>query len=367
MGASLRYKIGLSLIPGLSPQKVRMLLDRFGSAEAIFSENNLKDAQDLNPSIRENILRAETLQKAEKELEIIDKKGIRVRFLLDEDYPLRLQSCADAPIILYSRGNSNLNTQKVVSIVGTRHSTPYGRELTQQVVRDLAQAFPETIIVSGLAYGIDICAHRAALDYGLNTVAVLAHGLHDIYPPAHRRTADDLLNNGSLVTELSWGTPSEAWRFVQRNRIVAGMCDACVIMESANKGGSLITGQMARDYNRDVFAFPGRPLDVYSKGCNLLIKKQTAALVESAEDIIREMNWDICSKKDTGQTSLFPMLDPMQEKILRLLKPGEKYSGNDLSIEANLKVEETLSSLVLLEMEDLVESLPGGFYRKKSN
>lgn len=366
MDENLRYKIALSLLSGLGPIKTKLLLKHYGSAENVFSENNISGTDDLNPKIKEKIFDGSALKRADEEIEFIEKNHIQVHFIGDTNYPKRLLECSDAPIVLYSKGNSNLNAEKTIAIVGTRRCTPFGRDLTEHLVCDLAQAFPELIIISGLAYGIDVCAHRAALEYGLNTVGVLAHGLNEIYPPQHRHTAIEMLANGSLITELPSGTPSEPWRFVQRNRIVAGMCDACVVIESAKKGGSLITAQMALDYNREVFAFPGRSIDEKSIGCNLLIKKQIGALVESAEDIIQGMNWEKSSQQKTVQRSLFPELQPAHQKIYDSITPGEKYSSEQLAIQEHTNIGEILSILMQLEMAGLVIALPGGFYCKKT-
>lgn len=366
MKDNLRYKIALSLLSGLGPIKTKLLLKHYGSAEDVFSEKNKTGTDDLNPKIKEKILDGSALKKADEEIEFIEKNHIQVRFIEDADYPQRLLECADAPIILYSKGSSDLNAERIIAIVGTRRCTPYGRDLTEHLVSDLAQAFPEIIIVSGLAYGIDVCAHRAALEYSLNTVGVLAHGLNEIYPPQHRRTAIEMLANGSLLTELPSGTPSEPWRFVQRNRIVAGMCDACVVIESAKKGGSLITAQMASDYHREVFAFPGRSIDEKSIGCNLLIKEQLGVLVESAEDIIRGMNWEVTLHEKPVQGKLFPELQPAHQNIYDSFTSGEKYSSEQLAIQVHKNIGETLSILMQLEMAGLVNALPGGFYCKKT-
>jgi DNA processing protein len=366
MDKNLRYKIALSLLSGLGPIKTKLLLKHYGSAENVFSENDISGTDDLNPKIKEKIFDGSALKRADEEIEFIEKNHIQVRFIGDADYPERLLECPDAPIVLYSKGSSDLNAKKLIAIVGTRRCTPYGRDLTGHLVCDLAQAFPELIIVSGLAYGIDVCAHRAALEYGLNTIGVLAHGLNEIYPPQHRHTAIEMLTNGSLVTELPSGTPSEPWRFVQRNRIVAGMCDACVVIESAKKGGSLITAQMAFDYNREVFAFPGRSIDEKSIGCNMLIKKQIGTLVESAEDIVREMNWEETLHEKPVQGRLFPVLQPTHQKIYDSFTSGEKYSSEQIAIQEHTNIGEILSILMQLEMAGLVIALPGGFYCKKT-
>jgi DNA processing protein len=365
MDTSLRFKIGLSLLTGLSPDKQRLLLEHFESAEAIFCEKNPEILYGLSPKILEEISNGAALKRADKEIEFIEKNHLQVRFIEDTEYPARLRTCNDAPLILYSKGCSDLNAVKVIAVVGTRRATSYGRDLTESLVRDFAQAFPDIIIVSGLAYGIDICAHKAALANGLNTAAVLAHGLHEIYPAPHRKIAIEMLRNGSLITELPSGTPSEAWRFIQRNRIVAGLCDACVVVESAAKGGSLITARMAADYGREVYAFPGRPVDERSKGCNMLIKKQVAALVESAEDIMREMNWETPTKVKNQQTRLFPELTPELEMLYDFMNCDEKKSSEQIASQTQKSIGETLSTLMQLEMEGLIEALPGGFYLKK--
>lgn len=346
--------------------KLRLLMEYFGSAEAVFLEKSIDLIGDLNSKIFEEIVHGTALKRADKEIEFIEKNHLQVRFIGDTDYPVRLLACADAPIILYSKGFSDLNAKKIIAIVGTRRATAYGRDLTENLVRDFAQAFPEMIIVSGLAYGIDICAHKSAITYGLNTVAVLAHGLHEIYPSLHRKTAIEMLGNGSLITELPSGTPSEAWRFVQRNRIVAGLCDACVVVESAAQGGSLITARMAFDYGRNVFAFPGRPVDERSKGCNLLIKKQVAALVESAGDILREMNWNAPKTDKPIQTTLFPELQPAHQKLYDIMDFDERCNSEQLSAKLNINIGEVLSTLMQLEMAGLIEALPGGFYYKRT-
>ncbi|MCX6308836.1 MAG: DNA-processing protein DprA, partial [Bacteroidia bacterium] len=231
----------------------------------------------------------------------------------------------------------------------------------------LSRDFPDILIASGLAYGIDVISHQAAMEHGLKTVGVLAHGLNEIYPPSHRRIADEMVEKGGqLLSEHPWGTPSLPYRFRQRNRIIAGLCDVCIVIESGIEGGSLITARFARDYNRDVLAFPGRTVDKYSKGSNDLIKKQYAGLIESAEDVIREMNWISPNKRKTRQQNLFLELPVQQKMILDLLKVGEMLTVNDLSIQTDLKVNEILSHLLELEMEGLTESLPGGRFRRKS-
>jgi len=361
------YQVALSLIPNLKITDIRELLNNFGSPEAVFKKENFKEVSDLPAETRKALSNGSLLSAAEKELKSMDENGIRGRFILDEDYPRRLRECLDAPIMLYSRGYCNLDAQKVASIVGTRHATPLGRETAQLLIRDLSRDFPDILIVSGLAYGIDVISHQAAMEFGLKTVGVLAHGLNEIYPPSHRRIADEMVvKGGQLLSEHPWGTPSLPYRFRQRNRIIAGLCDVCIVIESGIEGGSLITARFARDYNRDVLAFPGRTVDKYSKGSNDLIKKQFAGLIESADDVIREMNWISPTKRKAKQQNLFSELPVEQKMILDVLKVGEILTLNDLSIQTDLKVNEILSHLLELEMEGLTESLPGGRFRRKS-
>jgi len=361
------FQVGLALMPKLSCAVKREILNNLGSVDAIFNRKGLDNIPNLPLEVRNAIISGSLLSEAEKELSIISDKGIRSRFLLDNDYPSRLRECPDAPIMLFSRGDCNLEALKVVSIVGTRHATPLGKETAQLLIKDLSRHFPEMLIISGLAYGVDAIAHQSAIGNGIKTVGVLAHGLNEIYPPAHRRIADEMVEKGGLlISEYSWKTPSLPYRFRERNRIIAGLSDVCIVIESATDGGSLITAKFARDYNRDVLAFPGRTVDKYSRGCNELIKKQYAGLVESAEDVIREMNWVSVVKRKARQQNLFHELPPQQKMILNILKIGEILTTNDIAVQTNLKVSEILAHLLELEMEGLTESLPGGCFRRKS-
>jgi DNA processing protein len=361
------YQIALSLIPNLAIKDIRAILDKFGTAEAVFKKENVKGIANLKTEAKKALLNGSLLSAAEKELRNMRENRIKGRFVLDEDYPYRLRECSDAPIMLYSRGVHELKAKKVISVVGTRKATPLGKETTQLLIKDLATHFPDLLVVSGLAYGVDVIAHQSALQYGLQTIGVLAHGLNELYPPSNRRVAEDmLLKNGALVSEYPWGTPSLSYRFRERNRIIAGLCDVCIVIESAIDGGSLITARFAREYNRDVLAFPGRSIDKLSSGCNDLIKQRSAALIESAEDVIREMNWISSIKRKNRQQKLFSELPSTQKMILDLLKAGEILQVNELSIQSNLKVNELLAHLLEMEMEGLTESLPGGRIRRKS-
>jgi DNA processing protein len=360
-----RYEIGLSLLPCLKPADARLLLERVGSAEAVFCDKHLSSLDDLNPKVLHEIKNSNLLKQADDEIDRCLRHDIHIRFLTDPDYPFRLSACPDAPLVLYSRGSSDLNAKRIVSVVGTRHATSRGREFTEELVRKLAGYYPDLVVVSGLAYGIDIAANRTAVTVGLNTVAVVAHGLHEIYPVVHRQTALDIVKNGSILSELPYETSSEPWRFIQRNRVVAGLCDACIVVESAKKGGSMYTADMAAGYGREVFALPGRPSDEWSKGCNLLIKKQVASLFECAEDILTAMNWGVHKRVRSDQMSLFPELSPCQKAIYEQLLSGEGKSMGDFSFETAYSMSEILSNLMQLELDGLIQTLPGGIYQKK--
>ena len=361
------YQVALSFIPAVGVKDTRIILNNFGSAEAFFNKENLKEVPNLAIEAKKALLDGSLLSAAEKELNNMRENGIKGRFVLDENYPYRLRDCPDAPIMLYSRGVNDLDALKVIAIVGTRKATPLGKETTQLLIRDLAKHFPDALVVSGLAYGIDVISHQSAMLYGLKTIGVMAHGLHEVYPPSHRRIADEMVaKGGALLSEYTWGMPSLRYRFRERNRIIAGLCDVCIVIESAIDGGSLITAKFARDYNRDVLAFPGRTIDKYSSGCNEFIKQRSAALVESAEDVIREMNWTSPIKRKARQQNLFTELPAAQKMIIDILKVGEIMTVNDLSIQTNLRVNEVLSHMLELEMEGLTENLPGGRYRRKS-
>lgn len=359
------HQIALSLIP-LEVKKIRILLNNFGSAEEVFKKENIKGIPDLAEVAKKALLNGSLLKAAEQELKHMQVNQITGRFVFDADYPYRLRECEDAPIMLYSRGYSDLNTLKMLAVVGTRRATLLGKENTQLLVRDLAAHFPDLMVVSGLAYGVDVIAHQTALQHGLKTIGVLAHGLHEIYPPSHRRIAMEMLQKeGGLLSEYPWGIPSLAYRFRERNRIIAGLCDACVVVESDLNGGSTITARFARDYNRDVLAFPGRVGDKYSSGCNEMIKQRGAALVESAEDVLKELNWSSPVKRKNRQQTLFSDIPDQQKLILRHLDLGEILTADDLFIGTSLQINEIPIHLLELEMLGLIESLPGGRYRSR--
>ena len=348
---------------------IRELIETVGSAkELLENADNIGDiVPGASPRLRQLLCDRSLVELAEKEMEFIESKGIKLICFGDEAYPCRLAECADAPLVLHSLGNVDLNARRIVSIVGTRHASEYGKALCENFVTDLARFAPGTLIVSGLAYGIDVCAHRAALKAGLPTVGVLAHGLDRIYPNAHRATAKQMLENGGLLTEFMSGTEPFPSNFLQRNRIVAGMADATVVVESASKGGSLITASLALGYDRDCFAFPGRVNDQYSQGCNELVSRNRAALITSAYDFVEAMNWEVAVTKKSAedlQTELFPDLSPDETAVMTALRENsDGLQVNQMVVLLNIPINRLLPLLFEMEMKGLVKAVAGGRYR----
>lgn len=370
------HYLTLSFLHPLSPLKARELLAFFDNdIEAMLNPVRLSQVPNIRPDLPALLQSGQPWRQAEEELRFIEQRKLDFCCLADEDYPRRLATCPDAPLVLYRKGPCNLDARRIVSIVGTRRLTAYGRQQTEKLVAGLASACPDLLVVSGLASGIDGCAHRAALDNGLHTVGVLAHGLDQIYPAQHWRLAGEMVGQGALLSEFPHGTSPIAANFVRRNRIVAGLCDACIVIESAEKGGSLITARLARDYDREVFALPGRNIDPCSRGCNWLIKKQIAALFETADDLLREMNWDLKRPRKASQPSLFPTLEPALAEVLALMKEGQDYNLEELMVlreqsrqkkgesPAKNNIGELLGQMMQLELAGAVVSLSGGRYR----
>lgn len=359
------HLIALTLIKGVGSILARHLLHYFGNAEAIFTEKKqlLEKVSGIGQYTAAKIIesRAKALELAEKELVFIEKNKIRLYTLSDEDYPTRLCECPDAPIAFYFRGNTDLNASRIISIVGTRHATEYGRESTASLINDLATLLPNTLIVSGLAYGIDVCAHRSALKNNLPTVGVLAHGLDRIYPAAHRNTAAEMLKNGGLLTDFISGTNPDRENFLRRNRLIAGLADATVVVESAEKGGALVTADIACSYDRDVYAFPGRTHDAYSVGCNRLIQHNKAGLITSAHDLVMALCWDAAIGKEQQKT--IPFVKHPDHPILAFLSEHGESHINELATALNQPVHQLVSVLFELEITGHIKALPGGIYQ----
>lgn len=359
------YQIGLTLIEGIGDVYAKGLLAYCGSPEQVFRQ---KKEQLLRiPGIGETLARsisssAKVLKRAEKEIAFLEKYSIEPLFYTDNRYPNRLRSCTDSPILLYYKGTTDLNTEKIIAVVGTRRPSDYGVEKTQEFVSALKDT--GALILSGMAYGIDIVAHRAALDNSLPTIGVVAHGLDRIYPSTHDKVAKKMLRNGGLLTDFMSETNPDAVNFPKRNRIVAGLCDALVVVESTRKGGSLITATIANSYNRDVFAYPGRAGDQLAEGTNGLIKRNRAALIESAEDLLDAMQWqDQDLKKNTSkQIPLLLALSDDERAIMNLFEQRDTIHIDELCQTLQLPVSKISALLLQLEFSNLIKSKPGKMY-----
>ncbi len=323
---------------------------------------------DASPRLVESLRTTdEAMRRAEVELEYDLKYGIKPLCMNDDNYPARLRECDDAPLMLFYKGNANLNQQRVINIVGTRHCTSYGEDLIRRFVRELKALCPQALIVSGLAYGVDVIAHRHALDNGYETVGVLAHGLDMLYPARHREIAIEMIRQGGLLTEFLTLTNADKINFVRRNRIVAGMSDACILIESAAKGGGLITTDISQAYNRDVFAFPGKVGDRYSEGCNNLIRSNGATLLTSAEEFVKDMGWSddaklMAAKRKGIERSMFPVLSAEEQAIVDVLDKTNDLQINILSVKSNIGIGQLTALLFSLEMKGMIKTLAGGMY-----
>ena len=355
----LLYQIAISLIPGIGDVNAKKLIAHCGNAEAVFHERKeaLMQIPGLGAATVRSIRSQKVLGRAEKEMAFIEKNGIRPLYYLDEDYPRRLKHCSDGPVMLYFKGNMQKEALRVISIVGTRRITEYGRKMCNQLVEGLANL--DILVVSGLAYGVDTEAHKLALKHGLPTIGILAHGLDRLYPAANRKLAEKMLEQGGLMTEFLSGTNPDRENFPRRNRIVAGLADAVIVVESAIKGGALITANIANSYSRDVFAVPGSVEMEYSKGCNYLIRTNRAALIRSAEDICYSMQWDDKSSVKPKQMKLFRELNENEKNIIDILKANDASSIDFLAGKAQLSHSKIASTLLNLEFDGLIKYLPG--------
>lgn len=363
----LLYKIAISLIPGIGSVTARNLIAYVGSVEGVFreKEKSLMKIPGIGEINAQRVANQNVMDQAKLEVEFILKNQIRPYFYLDDDYPNRLKGCTDAPIILYYKGNADLNESRIISIVGTRNATNYGKEVCDELIRNFAEKNYQILVVSGLAYGIDVQAHKSCLKYNVPTVGVLAHGLDTVYPSLHASIATKMLENGGLLSDFPSETKIDRQNFLRRNRIIAGLADATIIVESAEKGGALVTADIANSYNRDVFAFPGRSTDVYSRGCNKLIKLNEAVLIESQADIEKAMNWDIKTNQGKAvQASLFVELTSEEQKLVDILKGGDRFI-DEITIETQLPMNKVSALLLGLEFKGMVASLPGKMYRLK--
>jgi DNA processing protein len=370
MDQEIFYTMALTRLTNFNYQQALELYKAVGSAQLLYEHRNeigdiIKDA---SPRLKEAIKDwNEPMRRAEAELRFMEEHRIRALTLTSDDYPQRLTECPDAPIIVYYTGNADLNQAKIVSIVGTRQVTQYGQDLIRRFMSELRGFCPQVLIVSGLAYGVDINAHRRALENGYETVGVLAHGLDQIYPYRHRDTAAQMLNHGGLLTEFMTQTNADKPNFVRRNRIVAGMADAVILVESAAKGGGLITAEIAQSYARAVFAFPGNVGQPYSEGCNNLIRDNGAGLISNASDFVKAMGWMDETLRQQANTdgierNLFPDLSPEEEQVVSLLQQTNDLQLNIITVKTGIPIGRLTALLFQLEMKGVVKPMAGGMY-----
>lgn len=360
----LAYLLALRKLPKIGDVKARKLLQHYGSAEDVFYALQHKD-RDIHGFIDQmHPIQQYTkyIEDAFVEAEKIKDLNLDYVSINQSSYPWHLSQCEDAPALLFYKGNINWRPKRSIAIVGTRRATNYGLGFCRELVQELK--YLDVQIVSGLAYGIDIQAHKAAIDFGLETIACLAHGLHTISPMPHKRYVEDIIGNGGLVTEFSVSDPIDKVNFVKRNRIIAGLTHATVVIESPRKGGSMHTAGLANSYNREVFALPGRAGDTYSEGCNLLIKSNQARLIDSVADLIYILNWDLgLNEKPAPQIPLFIDLNPDEEKLVNILKEKESESLDLLSLNSGINLSKTAALLLGLELKGVIKPLPGKHYQ----
>jgi DNA processing protein len=364
MSTDLLYQIALTLIPNIGDVHAKALVNIYGDAQPVFKAKKKElEAIEGIGTIRANSIKAFTdFTSSEAEIKFIEKYKIAPLFITDKNYPQRLLNCYDSPVLLYYRGTADLNTSKIVSVVGTRSNSEYGKSVCEKLIEELTEQ--NILVVSGLAFGIDTIAHKAALKNNLQTVGVLAHGLDRIYPTQNKTLAKQMTEQGGLLTDFISNTNPDKQNFPKRNRIVAGMCDALVVMESGKKGGSLITAELANGYNKDVFAIPGKTTDTKSEGCNYLIKQNKASLITGAADLIELMNWDPKEKTTKKkQRELFIELTPDEKIIVDILQQRESIQIDELYFKSGLSSSAAATALLMLEMQNVVASLPGKVYK----
>lgn len=366
MNSELVHQVSLTLVPYIGPVQAKTLLEHFKTASAIFAAktSQLQRLEGIGEARAAAIRGFTDFQQAEEEVSFIQKHGITPLFITDKKYPQRLLNCYDAPVLLYYKGHADLNASRVIAVVGTRHYTEYGKQLAEKFIADLADK--NVLIISGLAYGIDAIAHKAALKNALPTIGVLAHGLDQLYPSEHNALAKDMVRKGGgLITEFRNKTKPDKHNFPIRNRIVSGMSDAVVVVETGDKGGSMITAELANGYNRDVFAFPGRIHDSKSSGCNSLIKNNKAVLLTGANDLLDMMNWENDRQKPATnrQKALFVDLNDDERKVVSILSEKAATHIDELQQRTGLSVSTIASLTLTLELQNVVVSLPGKLYQ----
>ncbi len=364
MNSRLLHQVALTLVPHIGPVQAKILLQHFEPEKIFTSKQTLLERIEGIGSVRAEAIRNfRDFETAEKEVAFIEQKKIRPLFLGADDYPKRLIHCYDPPTLLYLKGEIDLNAEKVIGIIGTRNHSEYGRQITEKFVRELEGR--GIVVISGLAYGIDAIAHRAALKHQMPTAAVLAHGLNQVYPTEHLPIARDIIRDGGgLLTEFNTLSKPDKHNFPVRNRVVAGLCDAIVVMETGMKGGSMITADLANGYNRDVFAFPGKTTDARSTGCNFLIRKNKAGLISDAAEFLEAMGWgdDQQKKPAKQQRELFIELTQEETVILEILKKTDPVHIDEISLSSGFSSSTVAATILGLEFKGIVRSKPGKMY-----
>ena len=359
----LLYVLALQRVKGIGDINAKKLIAHCGSAKKVLTEKRqvLEKINGIGTFILKNLADSTNLTAAEKELNYIQKNNIETFYFEDENYPIRLKHCVDAPILFFKEGNFKFEKQPIISIVGTRKITSYGRDFCEKLILELKEYNP--IIVSGFAYGVDICAHKAALKNELQTIGVLAHGFEEVYPKSHKKYVSELKKNGGFITDFWHKDELQRENFLKRNRIIAGISEATIIIESAEKGGSLVTADIANSYDRDVYAVPGRTTDVYSKGCNNLIKDNKAAILTSAKDLAELLNWELESYQTAPiQKQLFIELTEIEQLVYTFLLENGKELLDLISLNCKLPINQTSTTLFNLEMKGVVKPLPGKLF-----
>ena len=365
MNNRLLYEVALTLVPGIGDVNGKKLVAYCGGAEAVFCEKKkvLSRIPGIGEKTVDNIVSQNVLLRAERELDFAEKNGIKILYYLDSSYPKRLQHCYDAPMVLYCKGFTDLNVEKIIGVVGTRNVTDYGKIMTDKIVSELQG--DDVLVVSGLAYGVDTCAHNTAVKSGLKTVAVLAHGLHTIYPPLNKNLAKKIVEGGGcLLTEQISGVEPDRENFPKRNRIVAGMIDCLIVVESASKGGALITAEIANAYDREVFAVPGRLGDMYSAGCNKIIKENKANILLDVGDLRSIMRWDESKKVVPKQMKMFREFSEEEMSVMSLFEENDVVYLDKIITETGFSPTKIASILLMLEFDGILTALPGKRYQK---
>lgn len=365
MDNQLKYQIALTLLPGVGDIVGKKFVSYCGSAEAIFKETrkSLEKISGMREATVEAVCKAkEYLNRADEEIKFMEEHDIRPLFYLDSDYPRRLLQCEDSPLMLYYKGKANLNASRIVAIVGTRNITEYGKANCQQLVEDLVD--DNVLIISGLAYGVDTAAHKASLKNGIPTVGITGCGMQQVYPAVNKKLASDMVEQGGgILTECMSGTLPDRENFPRRNRIIAGMADAVVVVESAMKGGSLITADLGNAYNRDVFAYPGRVMDLFSQGCNYLIRTNRAHLIEGVQNLRYVMGWNV-EKKIEKQTALFREYTAEEKLVMDSFGQNAVVALDDMIVNTGLPTTKLAAILLSLEFDGVLMALPGKRYQR---